>query len=188
MAHRIVRDDVFLATALDLFRTYGFEGVSLKRLAEATGLEKASLYYRYPGGKDEIAMAVAGHVVSWFQDNIFAPLAGGEPTRKRIEFVAEQLSQFYSGGSKACLMDVLSIPGGSEELQLALRGAMQTWIGVFAQVAMESGLQPEAAQSKAKEAILRIEGSLILARVLGDRTAFERVLQLLPSILTTPTD
>jgi TetR/AcrR family transcriptional repressor of lmrAB and yxaGH operons len=60
MAHRLISDEDFLATALDLFRTYGFEGVSLKQLADATGLEKASLYYRFPGGKDAIAMAIAG--------------------------------------------------------------------------------------------------------------------------------
>jgi len=184
MAHRIVSDDVFLATALDLFRTHGFEGVSLKRLADATGLEKASLYYRYPGGKDEIAMAIAADVVAWFQANIFDPLAGNGTPRKRVALVAERLRQFYSGGSKACLMDVLSIPGGSEELQLALRAAMQAWIGAFAQVAKESGLGAAAARSRAEEAIVRIEGSLILARVLGDATAFDRTLKLLPDLLT----
>ncbi|WP_245536413.1 TetR/AcrR family transcriptional regulator [Terriglobus saanensis] len=52
---------------MDLFRTYGFEGVSLKRLAEATGFEKASLYYRYPGDKDEIAMAIAKDVSAGFR-------------------------------------------------------------------------------------------------------------------------
>jgi len=184
MAHRIVSDDVFLATALDLFRTYGFEGVSLKRLADATGLEKASLYYRYPGGKDEIAMAIAGDTVSWFQANIFAPLAGSGPARKRVSLVAERLREFYAGGSKACLMDVLSIPGGSRELQLALKGAMQAWIAAFTQVAKESGLGTAAARSKAEEAVIRIEGSLVLARVLGDATGFERVLKLLPDLLT----
>jgi len=185
MAHRIVSDEVFLATAFHLFRTYGFEGVSLKQLADATGLEKASLYYRYPGGKDEIAMAIAGDVVSWFQANVFAPLAGSGPTRKRVSLVAERLREFYSGGSKGCLMDVLSIPGGSEELQLALKGAMQAWIGAFAQVAKESGLGAAAARSRAEEAIIGIEGSLILARVLGDTKGFERVLKLLPDLLTT---
>jgi AcrR family transcriptional regulator len=184
MAHRIVSDDVLNATALDLFRTYGFEGVSLKRLAEATGLEKASLYYRYPGGKDEIAMAIARSVISWFQGNIFAPLAGSGPLRKRVSFVAERLREFYSGGSKACLMDVLSIPGGSEELQSALTAAMQAWISAFAQVAKESGLGPAAARLRAEEAIIRIEGSLILARALGDTTGFERALKLLPDLLT----
>ena len=133
MAHRIISDEVFLATALDLFRTYGFEGVSLKRLADATGLEKASLYYRYPAGKDEIAMAVARDVVAWFQANVFDPLSGTGPTRKRVSFVVERLREFYSGGSKACLTYVLSIPGAPEELQLALRGAMESWINAFAQ-------------------------------------------------------
>jgi len=184
MAHRIVSDEVLHAAALTLFRTYGFEGVSLKRLANATGLEKASLYYRYPGGKDEIAMAVVKEVISWFQENVFAPLAGSEPTYKRVSFVADQLRQFYSGGSKACLMDVLSIPGASDDLQLALKGAMQAWIDAFAQVAEESGLEAGVARSRAEEAIIHIEGSLILARVLGDTTRFEHVLKLLPHHLT----
>lgn len=183
MAHRIVRDEVFLATALDLFRTYGFEGVSLKRLADATGLEKASLYYRYPGGKDEIAMAVAKDAVAWFQANVFEPLNGPGSARKRVAFVAERLKEFYAGGSKACLTDVLSIPGGGEELQLALKGAMQAWINAFAQIAREGGQGIAVARSKAEEAIVRIEGSLVLARVLGDTAAFERTLKLLPDLL-----
>jgi TetR/AcrR family transcriptional regulator, lmrAB and yxaGH operons repressor len=184
MAHRTISDEVFLATALDLFRTYGFEGVSVKRLADATGLEKSSLYHRYPGGKDEIAMAIAKEVVAWFQANVFEPLTGSGPARKRVAFVAERLREFYSGGSKACLMDVLSIPGGSNELQLALRGAMEAWLNAFAQIAKESGLGSALARSRAEEAIVRIEGSLILARVLGDTTRFERVLKSLPDLLT----
>lgn len=184
MANRTISDQDFLATALDLFRTYGFEGVGLKRLADAAGLEKASLYYRYPGGKDEIAMAVAKHVVAWFQTNVFEPLTGNGSTRRRVSFVSGRLREFYSGGSKACLMDVLSIPGGSPELQLALRGAMQAWVDAFAQVAKESGFGSAAARSRAEEAIVRIEGSLIVARVLGDATGFERVLKSLPDLLT----
>ena len=100
MAHRSISDEDFLATALDLFRTYGFEGVSVKRLADATGLEKASLYYRYPGGKDQIVMAVAGEVVSWFQKNVFEPLAGAGSTRKRATLVSERLREFYAGGAR----------------------------------------------------------------------------------------
>ena len=184
MAHRTISDEAFLATALDLFRTYGFEGVSLKRLADATGLEKASLYHRYPGGKDEIAMAIAKDVVAWFQANVFAPLVGGGPVRKRVVYVSERLKEFYSGGSKACLMDVLSIPGGSEELQLALRAAMQAWVDAFSQVAKESGLSATVSRSRAEEAIIKIEGSLILARVMGDTVGFHRVLKGLPDLLT----
>ena len=186
MAHRIVSDEVFLATALDLFRTYGFEGVSLKQLADATGLEKASLYYRYPGGKDSIAMAAASEAVKWLQANVIDPLAGSGPPRKRVSFVADKLREFYAGGLKACVMDVLSIRGGSEELQLSLKAAMQALLNAFAQIAKESGYGSAAARSKAEEAIVRLEGSLILTRVLGDTAYFERMLKGLPDLLTTP--
>ncbi|MEI9979890.1 MAG: TetR/AcrR family transcriptional regulator [Edaphobacter sp.] len=184
MAHRMVSDEDFYDRALDLFRTYGFDGVSLQRLAEATGLEKASLYYRYPGGKDEIALAVAQGVVTWFQANVFDPLTGDTPPKKRVVVVADNLRTFYSGGKKSCITDVLSLPGGSDALRAGLKGAMQAWIKAFADIARERGFSPSAAKARAEEAILRIEGSLVLARVLGDNTNFERTMKLLPDLLT----
>ncbi|MFT4112650.1 TetR/AcrR family transcriptional regulator [Silvibacterium sp.] len=184
MAHRTISDEAFFDKALDLFRTYGVEGVSLQQLAEATGLEKASLYYRYPGGKEEIVLAVAQGVVAWLQQNVVEPLAGDQPARKRIAIVAEHLRTFYGGGKKSCVTEMLSIPGGPEALKAGLRGAMQAWIKAFADVARESGLSPAAARARAEEAVIRIEGSLIVARVLGDIAPFERTIKLLPDLLT----
>lgn len=183
MAHRIVSDEDFYEKALDLFRTYGFDGVSLQRLAEATGLEKASLYYRYPGGKDEIALAVAQGVVTWFQANVFAPLNEDAPPKKRLSVVADNLRTFYSGGTKSCITDVLSLPGGSDELRAGLKGAMQAWIKAFTDISRECGLSPCAAKARAEETVLRIEGSLILARVLGDNATFDRTMKQLPDLL-----
>ena len=109
MAHRVISDDAFLEIALDLFRTYGFEGVSLKMLSDKTGLEKASLYYRYPAGKDQIVTTVAESVAAWFESNIFDLLNGTGTPRARISLVAERLKEFYLNGAKASILDVLSI-------------------------------------------------------------------------------
>jgi AcrR family transcriptional regulator len=184
MANRTITDEAFLSIALELFRTYGFEGVSLKQLADATGLEKASLYYRYPGGKDQIVMAVATDVVAWFQAQVFDPLKGSGSPKKRLAVVIEALRSFYGGGMKPCIMDVLSIPGASPELQAGLKAAMQMWIAAFADVAKECGMTTGVARTRAEEAIVRFEGSLIVARVLEDAAPFERVLKLLPEMLT----
>jgi hypothetical protein len=62
---------------------------------------------------------------------------------------------------------------------------MQAWINAFTQVAKESGMSLAAARSRAEEAIIRIEGALVLARVLGDTAAFERTLKVLPDFLTS---
>jgi TetR/AcrR family transcriptional repressor of lmrAB and yxaGH operons len=61
---------------------------------------------------------------------------------------------------------------------------MRAWVRAFAQVAKESGSGSAAARSKAEEAIARIQGSLVLARVFWDSTGFERVLQSLPDLLS----
>ena len=81
-------------------------------------------------------------------------------------------------------MDVLSIPGGSGELQLALKAAMLAWVSAFGQIAKESGHSSAAARSKAEEAVVRLEGFLALGRVLGETASFERVLRGLPDLLT----
>ncbi len=184
MAHRTISDEDFLNKALDLFRTYGFEGVSLKQLADATGLEKASLYHRYPGGKDQIAMAAAGQVVQWFQANVIEPLQGKRPPRERVIVVADRLRTFYLDGEKSCISDVLSIAGGPDTLQAGLKSAMQSWIKAFVRIAVESGFSPAASKSLAEDAVIRIEGSLVLGRVLGDNAPFRRTIKSLPDILT----
>jgi AcrR family transcriptional regulator len=184
VAHKTISDKAFLENALDMFRSRGYEGVSLSQLSEATGLEKASLYYRYPGGKNEVVLAVVEHVFDWFETNVFRPLNGEGTPRKRVSIVAERLRTFYHDGTRPCVTDVLSIPGGGKDLFATLRVALQEWLKAFTDIARESGMPLSLARSRAEEAVIRIEGSLVLARVLGDNTAFLKVIKLLPDLLT----
>lgn len=186
MAKPTISDGDLLERALETFRSYGFEGASLSRLSEATGLEKASLYYRYPGGKDEIGMAVLGRVAAWFAKHVFAPLRGEGAARKRVQMMAEQLRIFYGNGTRSCVTDVLSLAGGSEEVRAAVKVALVAWLKAFTDIAREAGLPPGTARLRAEEAIARIEGSLVLARVLEDNAPFERAIRALPELLTEP--
>jgi len=61
---------------------------------------------------------------------------------------------------------------------------VQAWIHACTEIAKESGLPPSIARLRAEEAIVRSEGSLIVTRVLGDKSSFQRVLKLLPELLT----
>ena len=51
-------------------------------------------------------------------------------------------------------------------------------------VAREGGLTAAHARIRAEEAILTIEGALVISRVLGENTSFERTLKQLPDFLT----
>ena len=62
--HPKVSEEEVVQKLFQVFRLKGFDGASLSDLAEATGLKKASLYHRYPGGKQEMAAAVMDFVIS----------------------------------------------------------------------------------------------------------------------------
>jgi len=185
MVRPTISETELLDAAILLFRTHGAEGVSLSKLSEATGLEKASLYYRFPGGKEEMILAVLTGVSQWLETSLFPALRQEGPPRKRAAKAAELLRAFYEDGKLSCAVDVLSLPGGSPRRHEALKAALEAWIAAFAAFARESGMTPAAARNVAEDALVRIEGSLVLSRALSDPAPFQRTLKLLPDLLTT---
>jgi AcrR family transcriptional regulator len=186
MAHSRVNDALLAEKAFDLFRQQGYEGTSLSDLATATGLEKASLYYRFPGGKRDMALSAAAHVSHWFEADIFAPLAESRPPADRIKTVARKLRAFYGDGAKPCMLDSLSLRGGPPELATALSSAYKAWLEAFAAVAREAGLPHRLADDRARQCLIQIEGSLVISRVTANHKIFLDTLSSLADLLTTP--
>jgi TetR/AcrR family transcriptional regulator, lmrAB and yxaGH operons repressor len=184
MAHSRVNDTELAQQALELFRQQGYEGTSLNDLAAASGLEKASLYYRFPGGKKDMALAAAAYVGHWFESNIFAPLNAPTPPAHRVKSVARSLRTFYGDGTKPCVLDSLSLRGGPPELAAALSTASKRWLDAFAAIAREGGLSRRLAEDRALLALIQIEGSLVLSRVTGNHSVFLDTLSGLPDLLT----
>ena len=130
-----------------------------------------------------MARAVAAGVVAWLETNVFAVLKRPGSRQKRVTAAGEQLRIFYAEGTKSCLLDMLSIPSGGTELAAGLKGALQAWQKAFADIAQQSGFGPSEAKRGAEEAIMKVEGSLVLSRVLGDSKPFHRVMDELRSTL-----
>ncbi len=184
MAHSRVNDAELAEKALELFRQQGYEATSLNDLAAATGLEKASLYYRFPGGKKDMALAAAAHVAQWFEANIFSSVGEPGPTTDRLKTITRKLRLFYGDGAKPCILDALSLRGAPPALAAALRDAYKEWLESFAAIARESGLSSRIAEDRARQAIIQIEGSLVLSRLTGNRKVFLDALASLPYLLT----
>jgi AcrR family transcriptional regulator len=184
LAHKKISDEAFLDNALDLFRSRGYQGVSISQLSAASGLEKSSVFDRFPGGKNEVIIAAIKHVTDWFESNVFAALKAEGSPRKRVEIVAAVLRTYYRDGTMPCITDVLSLDGGPQELTATVRVALRAWLKAFTGIAKESGMSLPRARLRAEEAIVKIEGSLVLARALGDNAPFLRVIKLLPDLLT----
>jgi len=181
---RQVDDAALIAALAGAFRETGYEGASLTRLADAAGLEKASLYHRFPGGKQEMADEVLAATFDWVGENIVAPLSSDAPAEKRLRIVAARLSEFYDCGRKACLLNLFSAPHGAEgPFAEAVRTAFETLIGAFAGVACDTGASPATARRRAETVVALLQGSLILSRGLGDKRPFKDFLASLPALI-----
>ena len=179
-----IDEDTLIEKLMDVFRLHGYEGASLSLIAEATGLKRASLYHRFPGGKEEMAEAVLSHVDNWFVSHVLAPLTGSGTPAARIQEMAKRLNEFYGGGKKSCLLDSLTLGHADDPIRRHIEKSIAAWLEAMASVARESGLSPAMAKERAEEALVGIQGALVLARGTGNRKPFARVLQGLPQLLT----
>lgn len=177
----MVKDET-IAQLLTVFRRYGYEGATLTRLSEATGLGKASLYHHFPKGKEEIAETVLNYANNLMMANIIAPLRDRErQPALRIEEMIKKVNELYSAGQQPCILAVLVL--GDNIFREQIQQTLKLWISTLAEVLLDAGLDEKTAQCRAKDAILQIQGSLILARGLNDTEPFQSVLESLSEAL-----
>jgi AcrR family transcriptional regulator len=171
-----------------IFRRYGYEGATLGRISAATELGKASLYHHFPKGKKEMATAVLDYANQWFQAHVLAPLQQeGEPS-DRLQAMSASLNQFYGCGRDACLLALFSLGDADDLFHRQVQQALEAWLDALTQVSIEAGVPAAEAGQRAEDAVMQIQGALVLTRGLNDTSAFERVLRLLPATLLSSED
>ena len=188
VAPRIVSEEDVLAGLTELFRGCGYEAATLTEIATATGLQKSSLYHRFPGGKKQMAAEVATGVGERFAKDILAPLGEHGALNERVREVGRRLTEFYANGHRACLLDALSFGEPGSAASDALKVAANAWTDAFASVSRAAGHRPAEALTLAQDAIAAIEGALVIARVTGDDRCFRRAIKRLPASLGLPPD
>ena len=168
-----------LSTLSDLFRSHGYEGASLSKISDATGLVKASLYHRFPGGKEEMADRVLDEVAREFSTHVLAPIYEDGDLKE----AGRRIQVFYDKGKLACLLDTLTLNSDDQPIRKHAAQCMEYWIASFEKSARDAGWKNLEARRRAEDAVAAIEGALILARVSGNRQPFQRAIESLPARL-----
>lgn len=172
-----IEDEELIARLSEVFQNVGYEGASLAMLSEATGLQRASLYHRFPGGKQQMAEEVLSTAIEWTVQNVVAPLTGEGNLRERWSMVRRSIDKLYGAGRKSCLLNMLMAPrnmGGP--FAKTIQSAFTTLIDAFARFAREAGHSDRDARQIGQRAVMLIQGSLVLARGLRDPRPFKEVL------------
>lgn len=179
-----VEEEDLMARLSAVFRDVGYEGATLTILSEATGLKKASLYHRFPQGKEQMAREVLESAGAWLDEHILSPLKGEGAPNDRIKDMIKKLDAFYSGGKQACLLNMLSSARIHEgPFTQLIKQVFEAWISALSAVLVDAGLDKKVASTRAERAVVMLQGSLVLSRGMGTTRPFREFLKTLPDEL-----
>ncbi len=173
-----VEDRELLDKLFAVIRAKGYDGASISELAALTGLKKASLYHRFPGGKKDIVKAVLEDVQTWSEKHIVGVLES--PTLEaddKLDTVLSNIDKLYQHGEKTCIYRSLSLDNGLEHFQEEIRNGLNKWVVAFTRFGESIGLTKRAAEKKAAEAIALMQGSLLLSKVMNDKSIWKETLR-----------
>jgi AcrR family transcriptional regulator len=177
--------ETYIPYLLSLFRQYGYDGATLAKISEATGLGKASLYHHFPGGKDEMVVTVLDYLERWMDQNIVQRLKGTGDPSFRLQQMCDRLGEVYDGGKQPCLSAILLLGSARDVFHDRVQALYRIWIDAIANVLIESGVDETLAQQRGEDAVITIQGALILSQGLNEPSSFQRVIQQLPAELLT---
>lgn len=157
------------------FGKKGYLGGSMANISKITGLGKSSLYHYFPGGKQEMAQQILQAAHCWVNDELMKPIDDEPLTQAKIDLLFNKISDFYANGSRNCLIDIMSIEIEEEDpmAKNIIRLIVEDFVKIFEKLFLELNHNPIQARSLATQALIQLQGSLVLARALDKPEYFQ---------------
>lgn len=183
-----VRETV-VAKLVDVFYEHGFDGTSLSIISERTGLQRASLYHHFPGGKEEMAKAVIETSDRWGEEFIGKLVMDNSiPPKARLEQMMKNLDELHWRPQQLSPSNAFVIGGASEQFSKHVQWHYHTCVWMMTELMVACGIPQEIAKRRAWEQRILWEGGLVCSRVLGDMSLFRGLMQRMPAYLLSPPD
>jgi TetR/AcrR family transcriptional regulator, lmrAB and yxaGH operons repressor len=175
-----------IETTASLVHRQGFHGTSLNEILEQSGAPRGSLYYHFPGGKEELVLEATRQGVAMVTQLLKEALTGSpdlaEGVRAFVEAAAHMLrdSGYVFGCPVAPI--VLDSPESSTLAEVC-QEALEEWEQVLVNGLGSAGIEHGHAESLATVIVCCLEGGLILARARRDIAPLDAVAEELASMV-----
>jgi AcrR family transcriptional regulator len=188
MAARSDSKDRMITAARRLFREHGYTGTAMSDVIAESQAPRGSLYFHFPGGKEELAT----EVVLRYTADVIAHInrtAGRTVTAR--EFVADFLAHFrdeiaasdYREGCAVAPIVVESTPA-SKPLTAVISRGFRDVIAVLSARLVEKAVPDSDADAIAINILTTMEGALIMSRVLRSISPFDTAISMLTTSLS----
>jgi TetR/AcrR family transcriptional repressor of lmrAB and yxaGH operons len=161
-----------LDSAAELFRAQGYHATGLTQLVAAGGAPKGSLYFHFPGGKEQLA-AEAVRLSGRRTGEVLQAVAAAAPDPASavsgiVDTLAAALadSDFRLGCPLATV--ALEASAGSPAIREACEEGYAYWQAGLVEYFTTAGLPAERADPLATVVLAAIEGALLLAKTRHD--------------------
>lgn len=166
------------ATAL-LIRQRGYHGTSLNDILSASGAPRGSLYFHFPGGKDQLVIEVTRASVADVTERLGAALLDESDPAVAVHHIYQSVARMLEENefSLGCPVApvVLDAPNDVPDLVEICRSAFEQWIGLLRQAFVRAGVPERRAQALALLVESSLEGLMVIARATRDRTPVSTV-------------
>jgi TetR/AcrR family transcriptional regulator, lmrAB and yxaGH operons repressor len=164
--------DAFIDTAGLLLRRQGYAASGLNEIVARSEAPKGSLYFHFPGGKQELAVAAMQRTGEQLRAALAAILASsddlGEALARLLDVLAEGLERSdYRDGCPIATV-TLELASDSQALRAAATETFDSWLDALQQRLLIAGVATPVAERRALLVLSAIEGALILARAKRD--------------------
>lgn len=164
------RVEQILDAAEKRIRSTGYNGFSFRHLAADVGIKSASVHHHFPT-KSELAAAVARR----YGERFFAAMEGCTGI-EMVSAYREAFRRALQDDGWMCPFGVLAVEadGLPPEVTHEARNFFIKAIDMLASELASHGYDRATAYSHALHAVATFEGAMILARALGDISAFDK--------------
>lgn len=160
--------EAFVDTTGRLLRRQGYAGTGLNEIVARSGAPRGSLYFHFPGGKEQLAVAAMDRAGEQLAAAIAAILGSSDDLGEALGGLVDALAGGLeaSGYRDGCPIATVTLEaaGDSEAMREAAAAAFASWLAPLRERLVRAGLTPPAASRRALLILSAVEGALILAR------------------------
>jgi TetR/AcrR family transcriptional repressor of lmrAB and yxaGH operons len=174
-----------ISSTADLLRRQGFSATGMTQILKASGASRGSLYFHFPGGKEELVLAALRESTRRWRSSLQVLLLDESPENvlpAACAILAKRLEE--SDWQKGCPVATITLEMAStnDEVREICEEHFRLW-ETFLHDAFARRMSTREAASWATVALASIEGALLLSRAYRDSAPLIKVGQQLSELL-----
>jgi TetR/AcrR family transcriptional repressor of lmrAB and yxaGH operons len=167
-----------VAATASLMQRQGYHATGLAEIVDHSGAPRGSLYFYFPGGKEELAKAALGEAGAEWRRRIEAVVADAPDIGAAVEAVCRLLANDLAASDfqHGCPVAAVALESAGEPVRQIIEAHYAEWEHAIIEFSVARGsIDREAAKPLATFVLASIEGAMLLAKVHRSREPLLRV-------------